>query len=307
METVRRRDVKLPEVKESEASGEVREAFDRINETLRLSTTNHIWRVFATKPRFLRAVWDQLEPVVDRGFMEAAEGMRAMAIERVREAASISDHRPFLGEDLSEAEQELRVFLEGNPRSMILLCALRRSWQGADIGGARPPEPAERGVPPWHPQVQTVGLTERADLHGVFKDMVEVLDLPAPSTDYLALGKWPRYLERAWMELKPFVGSDSWRELCFTLDWLSEQTAVALPAKIDLSADGASDLGLSGEEVDQVGTWIETFHGLLPGLIANTSYLWIGLHGGSEHVPLQEAAVNAPGTMEAPERRASAG
>ena len=110
------RELELREVGEADAPPEVTEVYGRIKETLRVSVVNFVWRVFATKPAFLRGVWDQLEPAVDEGFMQAAEGIRALAIERVRAATQVPDHRSLLGDDLFQAVQELRVFLEVNPR-----------------------------------------------------------------------------------------------------------------------------------------------------------------------------------------------
>jgi hypothetical protein len=86
-----KKDLKFQEVSESDAPPEVEEVYGRIKETLRVGVVNYVWRVFATKPAFLRTVWDQLEPAVDEGFMQAAEGIRALAIERVRAAKEAMD------------------------------------------------------------------------------------------------------------------------------------------------------------------------------------------------------------------------
>ena len=275
------RELELREVGEADAPPEVTEVYGRIKETLRVSVVNFVWRVFATKPAFLRGVWDQLEPAVDEGFMQAAEGIRALAIERVRAATQVPDHRSLLGDDLFQAVQELRVFMEVNPRLLVLMCALRRSWEEGEIGGLRTAVPTERGVPSWQPQVEEgspSGAAKRA-----LKEIVEVLDLPAPNTDYRVLAKWPEYFPEAWGALRTFVGTDGWRSLCETVHWVAEEAALALPAKVHVARNDAGALGLqSSEEVEEATAWIETFHRLLPGLIANTSYLWVGLRGGSE-------------------------
>ena len=110
-----------------------------------------------------------------------------------------------------------------------------------------------------------------------------MLDLPFPNTDYRVLAKWPEYFPEAWGALRTFVGTDSWRGLCETVQWVAEEAALALPAKVHVARNDAGALGLqSSEEVEEATAWIETFHRLLPGLIANTSYLWVGLRGGSE-------------------------
>jgi hypothetical protein len=169
--------------------------------------------------------------------------------------------------------------LEVNPRLLILLCALRRSWHEGEVGGTRPATPAERKVPDWHPEIETAS-SPRGELKGTLEDMTEVLDLPSPNTDYLALAKWPEYLNTAWLDLRVFVGTEAWQDAATTVDWVAEQSAMALPSKIRVSPKRAAELGLEAREVEEVGTWIEMFHGLLPGLILNTSYFWIGMEGG---------------------------
>jgi hypothetical protein len=285
----KRHDRKLDEVSEKQASGEVAEIYGRIKEALQVNMVNFVWRVFATKPRFLAAVWNELEPSVDQGFLAAGDGIRALAIERVREASPVPDHRGLLGDDIHQALQELRVFLEANPRLLILLCALRRSWQEGEVGGMRPETPAERKIPDWHPEVDTAS-SPHGELKATLEDMTEVLDLPSPNTDYLALAKWPEYLNAAWQDLRVFVGNEAWRDAATTVDWVAEQTALALPSKIRVSPNRAAEFGLATNEVDEVGTWIDTFHGLLPGLILNTSYFWIGMEGGVRPLNLAQRA-----------------
>jgi hypothetical protein len=283
----KRRDLKLEEVSEKQASGEVAETYARIKETLQTNVVNLVWRVFATKPRFLATAWDEMDPAVDRGFLAAADGIRALAIERVREATPVPDHRGLLGDDIHQALQELRVFLEVNPRLLILLCALRRSWHEGEVGGTRPATPAERKVPDWHPEIETAS-SPHGELKGTLEDMTEVLDLPSPNTDYLALAKWPEYLNTAWLDLRVFVGTEAWQDAATTVDWVAEQSAMALPSKIRVSPKRAAELGLEAREVEEVGTWIETFHGLLPGLILNTSYFWVGMEGGVRPLNLSQ-------------------
>ena len=291
-----RKDLDLEEVSEKRAPEEVSRVYERIREVLRANVVNYVWRVFATKPKFLEAAWDQLEPAVDRGFLEAAEGIRALAIERVWEGQAVPDHRTLLDGDLNDAVQRLRVFLEVNPRLLILTSAMRLSWQQGEIGGARQPAPAERGVPAHHPEIETKD-SATGDLKKVYKELEEVLDLPSPNTDYMMLGVWPDYFTSAWNDLKTFIGSDSWKSEVATVEWVAKQAAVALPAKITISPRWAKEIGLQTEEVDEVGTWIEAFDGLLPGLIVNTSYLWVGLNGGrtalqGEGHPLFEKAAS---------------
>jgi hypothetical protein len=270
---------KLPEVKRDDAPEDVREVLDRIRETLRVSVDSYIWRVFATKPRFLRAAWDELEPGVDEGFMQAADGIRGLAIERVQSSTNVEDLRDTLGDDLQQAVQELRVFLEVNPRLLILTSALKQSWQSGEVGGFREAVETERGVPRWQPEIE---LSPDSKSKSALREMVDLLHLPAPNSDYQALAKWPEYFNAAWQDLRSYIGTDSWKAAGLTVGWVAELAAVALPAKIRVTPDRAGDFGLSDDEVEEVGSWIGTFHSLLPGLIVNTSFLWVGLRGGTE-------------------------
>ena len=274
-----RRELELKEIPEKGAPEEVARVYSRIKDTLQANVVNFVWRVFATKPRFLEAVWDQLDPAVDRGFLEAGEAIRALAIERVSEGETVPDHRTLLGGDLHDAVQRLRVFLEVNPRLLILTSALRMSWDQGEIGGLREAVPADRGIPPWHPEIETED-SPSGELKGVFRELVEVLDLPSPNTDYRALALWPDYFTGAWKDLRTFVGTDTWKSTVQTVDWVAKQAAIALPARIEVSPARAADLGLETDEVDEVGQWIGAFDALLPGLIVNTSYLWVGMNGG---------------------------
>ncbi|MDP8957412.1 MAG: halocarboxylic acid dehydrogenase DehI family protein [Actinomycetota bacterium] len=278
----RRRDLKLEQVDEKRAPGEVAAVFERIKDVLQVNVVSDVWRVFATKPKFLAAVWDALEPAVDRGFMEAADGIRALAIERVGEGQKVADHRDFLGGNLGRAVEELGVFLETNPKTLILLCALRRAWSGQPIGGIREAAPAERGVPAW--QAAPEFATESAAKE-VFDEMADLLDLPTPSPEFLVLAQWPDYLTGAWADLRSFVGNDVWQKTHVTVDWVAEQVAMALPTRIDISPARAGELGLDGGEADDVAAWIDAFHAMLPGRIVKTSFLWIGMFGGRQELP----------------------
>lgn len=286
----KRKDLVLDEVSEKDASGEVATTYERIKEGLRSSFVPFMWRVFATKPAFLRAAWDQVEPAVDLGFMEAADALRATALERVREVTAIADHSHLLADDLQRAVEQLRVFLEVNPRQLLLLCALRRSWRGETVGGHRDAIQGPRGVPPWHPKIE---LGSDSKVSETLADMEETLDLPVPNTDYRMLAAWPDYLSHAWIDLRAFILTEPWTELCRSLDLVSEQLAIGLPAAIAVSSDHREDLGLEEDDVAEVGRWIEAFHGLLPGLIVNTSYLWLGLKGGTERIAVTELLESA--------------
>lgn len=280
------RDLQLPEVDENGAPEDVARVYGRIKETLRANVVNFVWRVLASKPPFLEAVWNQLEPGVDEGFLEAADAVRAAAIERVRESHSIPDQRHLLGDDLHEAVQSLRVFLEVNPRLLILTSALKLSWEHGEIGGVRESVPTERGIPQWHPEIQTEE-SPSGELKGVYDEIRETLGLPGLNTDYKVLGRWPDYFVPAWRDLKTFVGNEAWRAAVHTIEWTGNQLAVALPARIDVSPKHASELGISDHELDEIGGWLRAFAAILPGLIVNTSYLWIGMNGGEDPVQAQ--------------------
>jgi hypothetical protein len=301
MGEMRRRDLSLTEVYDKQASGEVAETYDRIKQALQANVVNFVWRVFATKPQFLEAAWNELEPAVDKGLLEAADGIRALAIEKVREAAPIPDHRPLLEDDLHKATEELRLFLEVNPRLLILVCALRHSWNRGEVGGMRDAIEADRSIPQWHPQVETESSPSGA-AKDALGEMVEVLDLPAPNTDYMVLAKWPDYFTKAWTDLRGFVGTEAWHAIGETVDWVSEHAAMSLPTKIHITPDLAKEIGLSDDETKEIGVWIEAFHGLLPWLIVNTSYFWVGINGGVRPLHLAQDAGTPPG--EAPDRRA---
>ncbi|MFN2543367.1 MAG: halocarboxylic acid dehydrogenase DehI family protein [Actinomycetota bacterium] len=282
----RRRDLQLTEVEEHHAPEDVARVYGRIKETLRANVVNFVWRVLAAKPAFLEAVWNQLEPAVDEGFLEAADAIRAAAIERVREAQTIPDQRTLLGDDLHEAVQQLRVFLEVNPRLLVLTSALRLSWEQGEIGGAREAVATQRGIPEWHPDIATEE-SPSGELAKVYDDIRETLDLPAPNTDYKALGRFPDYFVPAWRDLRAFIGNEAWSSAVRTIEWTAKQIAVALPARIDVSPKRAGELGLADHELDEVASWIRVFDEILPGLIVNTSYLWIGMNGGEEAVKAQ--------------------
>ena len=89
-----RRQLRIDEVAERSASGQVAELYHRIRDTLRVGTVGDVWRVLATKPNLLAAMWDELEPAVDEGFHEAADTIRAAALRRVEEAVAGSKPEP---------------------------------------------------------------------------------------------------------------------------------------------------------------------------------------------------------------------
>src|SRR5207244_6387475 len=123
---------------------------------------------------------------------------------------SIPDHRALLEDDLHQALQELRVFLEVNPRLLILTSAMRLSWDNGVVGGVREPVESERRIPEWHPEIITED-SPSGDLRRLYAEIERTLDLPSPNLVYRMLGQWPDYLVAAWQDLRTYIGTPACR------------------------------------------------------------------------------------------------
>lgn len=276
------------EVLEVDASPVIQAVYSDIRSSLRAPIVNLVFRVLAGYPDFLQLAWRQLRANVQIIYFERrADAIRARAVEGMAEFG-IQDFGP----ESAETREILRVFHYVNPKLLMVVAVLR-----AATGGQYPrleslPEEEKRqilcGIPPEASGI-SIGdpATAPPHLKDPFDDTISALGISAVNSDYRFLAADPGYLQTARNALKPLIERSEYWDLQRDLRLLAEEAILNLPFRVETNPHVMRLCGMSENEVDEVRDILEQYYRLLPGLIANISFLNAGAFG-------KEAAIQSP-------------
>lgn len=260
------------EVSEAQAEGVVKTIYGEIKDTFRVPVVNLVFRVLATHPDYLQLAWTALQPNVQTVFFE----QRADAVRRLAAETMSAMGRPPAPSD--EALATLRVFHYVNPKLLVAVAALRVATSGSQPQVIELPREEKRqiapGVPPEAGTIEMIDpATAAPEVRAIFDDLRATLQVPVINSDYLALARWPEYFGAAWEALRSLTQRPEYRQVQRALRFEAEQTVTALPYRMNLSPHVLRHAGLSEADIDFVRGTLDTFYRLLPGLVANVSFL----------------------------------
>ncbi len=266
----------LEEISAQAASGRVAEIYEDIRQTLRTTQVNLIYRTLAVHETYFAAAWETLRPNASITYFErCADGLR------MRMAPPMPDDVPDIEEELEEecgySEEQiaeidaiLNVYNYVNPKSLILVAALRGALNGLKIGGVKPGfdedlEPLPRGA---HPSMITPNVPDPDQADGemrrVFDRLKEESGLRSVPSVWRALSRFPEFVERAW----PFVQEEQKKKGFEITVSLSQGAAGAaaqeFPYPVDLTREKALGLGCSESELNLIEQKLSHFIHLIP-------------------------------------------
>jgi hypothetical protein len=191
---------KFPQVDHGEATGELQQVYQGIQDTLRVPWVAFACRVMATFPGFLPMAWARAAPHFSTRYLEAAAD--SIRFSSVLPGPNPPDSRPALraaGWDDARIGALIRVLDAlnyGNPKYLLLITAWSEAFQGRDARGREPSGGSvPRGLPPGVQPLHLVDPDTASDeVKGLFRRVMELHYHHGPSSDYRVLGQWPDYL-----------------------------------------------------------------------------------------------------------------
>lgn len=276
-------------VQEEDASPAIQECFDEITAVLGFPVVNVIFRAFAKYPRFLRLQWDFLKPnALTQDFFDKTEVVRRQAQAVVKDKLGVADHRATLrmrgssDDAIREIRAMLDFFLYCDPFLLLIASALQSGLAGRPLAGK-----PWAYLLPYHAnptrfqEVRLVELEEaRAEVQGIYREVMEHYGLPFVPTDFRALARWPDFLALGWEDWKSKVHLPEYASGVQELNELSVALALDLPFAFALSRETLHQADFTPQQISDILATVDLFQGLLPALIINVAAFKLGLEGG---------------------------
>ncbi len=195
----------FPQVEHEQASGELRDVFEDIHNTLRLPWVAFAIRVMSQFPAFIPSAWAALKPDISTRYAERGADL-------VREASILPgdtppDPRPkLLAAGWTEGEIErLQFALDalnyGNPKYLILITAWNEAWHERDAGGngvlsGRDAELLPYGLAEGMKKFHLVDPdTATPDVQELLRRAKDTFLHHGPASDWRVLAAWPDFLK----------------------------------------------------------------------------------------------------------------
>lgn len=253
----------LPEIRESDASPEIRAIYEDIKQVGGLPQVNLIFRYLATKPGALDWVWQALRPLYSSQELVDAVQNLWRSIERDGPSPIANT---LSAQDEALCQSVLSSYNSGNSQNLFVLIAFIRALeQVATTTGSLTPKTA----PTETTSQGFVALPRREDLSaealaiiGALADKHGGAPGVVPSM-YLHLALWPPALDAASAYLLPMLETPAWTTRVFDALNLANTVADDLAPSIHLGPDAPD-----AETLDEIASTISAFiAGTIPEMI----------------------------------------
>lgn len=236
----------LAEVREADASAEIRAIYADIKAATGIPQVNLIFRHLACDPIMLAWAWDIIGPLYRKGYISAATGKLDDALQGPA-CTPVWDGLP--AEDARAVQDVLAFYNRGNPSNMIGLTTLLTA---AEMTLPRRPHTAEDGSPqpvanseqPAQTPLRPVPpLPQRDDMATETRALIE--DLAAlqggagmgviPSL-YLHLSPWHSVIAKIYPKIRPLIQDAAWPDRLGHLQNEVQKLAADLSGALDVAA-----------------------------------------------------------------------
>jgi hypothetical protein len=277
---------RLALVDETQADRHTIEAYELITRKMRIGRVPLFFRALAAEKALLPC-WQALRPAVrTRAFEEAADDLRVQAARAAVELGCplIETQLEWAGHDLDEIDEirgQVDVFHYQDPK-LLLAAVVAFAALGKDgVGGnprasARAQQRVPRGVPQEMEHIELVPEDSGGGLGKTFRSIRAHLELGIVPDDFRALGRWPKYLELAWSDVRKRDREPRAHEALVDLLSLAEHAATQLPARVQITAES---LTAAGADPARVRALLERFRNALPGLVLDIALFKVQLDG----------------------------
>ena len=254
---------KFPQVDHADATGELKEAYEDIQDTLRVAWVAFACRVLATFPGYLPLAWRAAQPNFATRYAErAADTLRERSL---IPGPTPPDPRPKLQElgwddtQIDAVRRAVDALNYGNPKYLLLLTAWYEAFHNRPSGGADlSPEDAAtipRGLPEGVAPLRLVDPdTAPPEVQSLLKRATDVHFHHGAASDFRVLANWPDLLQLALDQvLEPVVRTEEYDAVARALLVQAREQIRGFPTPAGVSQDELADLcspselaGLSG-------------------------------------------------------------
>ncbi|WP_148862169.1 halocarboxylic acid dehydrogenase DehI family protein [Marinobacter fonticola] len=206
--------VDLPDIMPEQADARLKEIYEDIQQTLRVPIVNKIFRALANYPDYLEEAWGQVRPIARTIHFEEASGdIRAQALLKGAPVSAVMDLTGLDNPDKLQAFNDTIHYVL--PKLLLIVTFFHKAAfedQIADV--ATSPELLQSlpsGIAQGAAKVQMVD-PEKADVQvrQLFEDIKSCHGHSLVSSYYRGLGQWPDFLQHAWEQIRPYVGSEEY-------------------------------------------------------------------------------------------------
>jgi hypothetical protein len=236
--------------------------YDAIPNAVGVSGVHRVWRVLASSPSFLQAVWPAVSGDLESEELErTATELREAAF--IAEAVGMPSHKAFRGDLVrAEIDAEFRGQIErfndasqaGLSRLLVLATAMQQGVEGKTSAPPSSRRAAVRAtflgfsVPPLKPAEATGKARELLDR------IIAEHALPFLDDYYLSIARAPEFLSAAWNAIRPLVGDRAY------VDRARRLTAMAASETSRLGTPGEAAADISGISQLEAGRIRELLH-----------------------------------------------
>ncbi len=278
---------RLTRVRESEATGGVRDIYEESKRDLGLPYVDSVFQVFAAYPRFLKLQWTTFKPVVETGeFFEIVERLRADAYTRAHNYLKIQNIADRIAKlslshtDQQEINKVIDISLYGRPLLLLMMAAQLQAFE-MEVGQRNSDNTAAH-----HPVFREApALVEEGqaapEVRHVFEELKRNLEMPFVPGEYRALARWPGFLHVYWQIMKDAVASPVYEGCHNALKESAFALARNLPGPIRLAIPDLIEAGMNDSDVTSVVRITELFVNSLSASVLNIAVAKIGMEGGT--------------------------
>jgi hypothetical protein len=142
-------------------------------------------------------------------------------------------------------------------------------------GTGKEESPAKRGVPDWQMGLRAFRESPPDAAVETLGRASSALGTPRSPRSLQAISAWPSFLEAAWEQLAPNVGSEGWREAVAGVRAAGAQALRTLPHPMELQWDALGRRGLSEDRRQAVADELTVMARVMPIDVTISSFLWV--------------------------------
>ncbi|WP_224995761.1 halocarboxylic acid dehydrogenase DehI family protein [Cesiribacter sp. SM1] len=274
----------LPDIMPDDADSQIKPIYEDIQNTLRVPLVNQLFRTLANYPDYLEQLWKHFSPAfVSNSFELEADNLREKAL--LEDLPEMPEGR---WDTIPNAEQ-LRAFNDTIfyvlPKLLITanifyeatfstIPAYRTRRGEAPVNNS----PIQTGVAAGTTKVELM-KPESADpvVKALFTDIKQHHNHSLVASYYRGVANWPEFLQQAWHDIKPLIGSTAYENL---RGFITDQATLSL-RKIPLEQPAA--IPLDEKQREEVRAILAFFrYKFIPELLLDVALFKAMLDGPAE-------------------------
>jgi hypothetical protein len=268
-------------VLEDQTDEKFRDLYEDIKSTLRVPFVGPVFRRLAAGfPRYVELAWRQLQPNAHTVYFErASDDLRALAATGMAKLGASPT-----GSDEPEIGGIIQLYHYANPKYLLAVAAIRAATNGQaprlQVLPLQERRQIKSGIPP---EVAAPALIDAETVDDRVRSLLDELQSAfggsEPGPEYLALARWPEYLETACRSLQAAMKTSDYALLQRDLHRMADQAVTALPFRLELSPHTLRHAGISELDLDAIRAILNQFYAVLQKQALNVALLSVGCSG----------------------------